>query len=100
MKTYVVGGTVVIYVETRRKVSGTWTLYTPVPDSGNAVEFTLAKEDGTSVVTATALAEEDTGKFSYNIDTAGYAAGKYRVRIRTCNGDEVSYKDGVFKLEA
>ena len=96
MKTFQVGETVVIYVEVKKSAA----LYTPVPDSGNAVECDIIDPDGTVDTDDQALTEEATGKFSYSFASAGKAAGVWRVRFKATDGSKVSIKDSSFKLES
>jgi hypothetical protein len=99
MKTFEIGETVVLKVTVYKSGS----LYDPVPDSGNEAEVVVYDEDGTAVlgdVTPQALSNESTGIWSYNWDTAGQTAGKYRARFTCVDGSNVTIKDGTFKLGA
>ena len=93
MNIYQIGETVVL--KSTIKKSGA--LYDPT--TSVTISVYLGNSTTALVDTAT-VAKETTGIYPYNLETTGYAAGKYRFRFLATDGTKVTKKDGSFKLEA
>ena len=92
METHIIGGTVVL--KTTIKKSGV--LYDPV----TSVKVSVYLKGTTPLVDDVAVTKETTGVYPYNLQTAGYSAGKYRYRFTAADGIKITKKDDAFKLEA
>jgi len=91
MQTFQIGETVVL--KSIIKKSGA--LYDPLTH----VKVTVYDTDGKVKVDAASPDNESIGVYSYNLNTTGYADGKYRFRFVATDSGKISKKDGAFRLE-
>lgn len=101
MSKYITGGTLILKAVTIKD----GVAYDPVTSTKIAVydkDNTAKTDDGVAPPNNSAfvaMTPTSTGHYSYNLNTSGFTAGKYRARVKTADGTKITYKDYSFELE-
>jgi len=93
MATYEIGETVICSIEI--KDAGALT----DPATSMNIVIDLIKPNFTNIITSTAMTKDSTGKYHYDLDSAGSDRGTYQATYTATDGTRITIEKEGFELE-